>query len=60
MSDWLNNLALPKGTDLALWWIGTLGLTAIMVMADPKEVILTLGGGLVGYLSGQRSAQGDK
>jgi len=59
-TGWVSGLTIPKGTDLALWWIGILGLTAILVMADPKDIVVALGSGLVGYLGGQRSAQGDK
>lgn len=51
--EWLSSFALPKGTDLALWWIGVLGVAAIFKMSDPEKVILTLGGGLVGFLGGR-------
>lgn len=55
MIEWLKSLSLPKGTDLALWWIGVLGVAAIFGMTEAKDVVLTLGGGLVGYIGGRIS-----
>ena len=56
MWDYLKTLNLPKGTDLALWWIGVLGVSAILRMADPKDVLVPLVSGLIGFIGGRTSA----
>lgn len=55
MSSWLS--VLPKGTDLALWWIGWICAIALL-MNNPgaKDIVLALGGGMVGFLTGRATA----
>jgi hypothetical protein len=54
MQEWLRNLSLPKGSDLALWLIGVIALASVLKPIDPqsKDVVLALGAGLTGFLSG--------
>jgi|GEM_PF-4004236 len=56
MADWLKSLTLPKGSDLALWWIGVIALAAAVHPIDTqsKDVVLALGSGLTGFLSGYK------
>lgn len=56
MIDWLKSLELPKGSDLALWWIGVITLAAAVHPVDPqsKDIVLALGSGLTGFLSGYK------
>lgn len=41
-----------QGTNLAIWGIIWLGLACVVKMSDPEKVVLALGGGLIGYISG--------
>lgn len=53
MFEWLKTLQLPKGSDLAIWWIGLTCFVAIVThMEGAKDVVLALGGGMVGFLTG--------
>jgi hypothetical protein len=54
MWQFLSNLCLPKGSDLALWWLGVICVAALALKIDgAKEIALALGGGMVGYLTGK-------
>lgn len=57
--DWLKSLELPKGSDLALWWIGVIALSAAVHPVDPasKDIVLALGSGLTGFLTGYKAGQ---
>lgn len=57
MFDFLNKLSLPIGTDLALWWIGALGVCATLRMNDPKDVLIPIIAGLTGYIGGRISSK---
>ena len=54
--EWLKTLELPKGSDLALWWIGVIAIAAIYKIPDPTVVVGNLASGLIGYLGGKNSA----
>ena len=54
--DYLNSLNLPKGTDLALWWIGALGIAAVIRMNEPKDVLIPIVAGLTGFIGGRVSS----
>ena len=53
---YLQSLTLPRGTDLALWWIGVLGVSAILKMTDPKDVLVPLVSGLIGFIGGRTAS----
>jgi hypothetical protein len=59
MADWIKNLALPKGTDLALWWIGLLSFTALVATppTTSEKIVLALGGALGGFIGGVKYQQ---
>ena len=61
MWDFFKTLSLPKGSDLALWWIGWICVVAIGTKVEgAKDIVLALGGGMVGYLTGRITAQTEK
>ena len=54
---WLNNLRLPQGDDLALWWLGWICIVALALKIEgAKEITLALGGGIIGFLRGKATA----
>ena len=49
MREWLLTI---QGVNLAIWGVIIFGTTSILKLTDPEKIVLALGGGLIGYISG--------
>ncbi|MCE5335373.1 MAG: hypothetical protein LLG06_12390 [Desulfobacteraceae bacterium] len=49
MREWFMTL---QGVNLAIWGVIFFGMATIFHVTDPEKIVLALGGGLMGYISG--------